>query len=324
MTEPIPSYGGLTWWGNFQEYGFLTKLRSEQLRDIGATLSRALGVPAAAGRRDAAAAHGRPRRQRAARSPSGSRPTSGSRGSATPACRATPTTRARSATCPQGPGAVFSFGVRGDDEDAARDAGRRFIESVQLCSHLANIGDARTLVLHPASTTHQQLTDDQLREGGVPARPHPHQRRASRTPRTSSGTSTRPSPRRRRGTRRELDPADRRRSARRSCAGPAASRWSAPRRTRRAPRTSSRPTCSGPPTSTSTSSTRTPSEILGPAGVPVAGRAAGDARPRRRLPPPRGPARRPRRDASRPGRRRSGRSSGSTTRRWPSAASRPG
>ncbi|HET6786719.1 MAG TPA: aminotransferase class I/II-fold pyridoxal phosphate-dependent enzyme, partial [Aquabacterium sp.] len=39
MTEPVPSYGGLTWWGNFQEYGFLTKLRAEQLRDIGATLS---------------------------------------------------------------------------------------------------------------------------------------------------------------------------------------------------------------------------------------------------------------------------------------------
>ena len=39
MTDPIPSYGGLTWWGNFQEYGFLTKIRSEQLRDVGATLS---------------------------------------------------------------------------------------------------------------------------------------------------------------------------------------------------------------------------------------------------------------------------------------------
>jgi O-acetylhomoserine (thiol)-lyase len=57
---------------------------------------------------------------------------------------------------------VFAFGVRG-----GREAGRRFIESVQLCSHLANIGDARTLVLHPASTTHQQLSEDQLREGGV-------------------------------------------------------------------------------------------------------------------------------------------------------------
>jgi O-acetylhomoserine (thiol)-lyase len=63
---------------------------------------------------------------------------------------------------PEGPGSVFAFGVRG-----GREAGRRFIESVQLCSHLANIGDARTLVLHPASTTHQQLSEDQLREGGV-------------------------------------------------------------------------------------------------------------------------------------------------------------
>jgi O-acetylhomoserine (thiol)-lyase len=63
---------------------------------------------------------------------------------------------------PEGPGAVFSFGVRG-----GREAGRRFIESLQLCSHLANIGDTRTLVIHPASTTHQQLTDEQLGAGGV-------------------------------------------------------------------------------------------------------------------------------------------------------------
>ncbi len=65
---------------------------------------------------------------------------------------------------PLGPGAVFSFGVRG----RSRAAGERFIESVQLCSHLANIGDARTLVIHPGSTTHQQLTDSQLRDAGVP------------------------------------------------------------------------------------------------------------------------------------------------------------
>jgi O-acetylhomoserine (thiol)-lyase len=49
-----------------------------------------------------------------------------------------------------------------------REAGQRFIESVQLCSHLANVGDARTLVIHPGSTTHQQLSDDQLRDAGVP------------------------------------------------------------------------------------------------------------------------------------------------------------
>ena len=63
---------------------------------------------------------------------------------------------------PLGPGAVVSFGVVG-----GRDAGRRFVESVELCSHLANIGDVRTLVIHPASTTHQQLSDDALAAAGV-------------------------------------------------------------------------------------------------------------------------------------------------------------
>src|SRR5690606_12573566 len=69
---------------------------------------------------------------------------------------------------PAGPGSVFAFGVRGTEEVATRDAGRRFIEALQLASHLANIGDARTLVLHPASTTHQQLSAEQLEAAGVP------------------------------------------------------------------------------------------------------------------------------------------------------------
>jgi len=57
---------------------------------------------------------------------------------------------------------VFTFGVEG-----GRAAGSGFIENLQMVSHLANIGDARTLVLHPASTTHQQLTDEQLDAAGV-------------------------------------------------------------------------------------------------------------------------------------------------------------
>ena len=162
MTEPVPSYGGLTWWGNFAEFGFLTMLRAEQLRDVGATLAphsaflllqgvetlpqrmaaHVAGARAVAEWLDAdprvswvrwAGLPGHPHHDRAAR------------------------------YLPEGPGAVFSFGVAG-----GREAGQRFIESVQLASHLANIGDARTLVIHPASTTHQQLTDDQLRDGGVP------------------------------------------------------------------------------------------------------------------------------------------------------------
>ena len=63
---------------------------------------------------------------------------------------------------PKGPGSVFSFGVKG-----GRPVGQRFIESVNLASHLANIGDAKTLVIHPASTTHAQLTEQQLLDAGV-------------------------------------------------------------------------------------------------------------------------------------------------------------
>jgi len=67
-------------------------------------------------------------------------------------------------TFPHGPGAVFGFGVKGGLE-----AGRKFINSVQLCSHLANILDAKTLVIHPASTTHGQSTPEEQLAAGVPA-----------------------------------------------------------------------------------------------------------------------------------------------------------
>ncbi len=63
---------------------------------------------------------------------------------------------------PLGPGALFGFGVKGGLE-----AGRTFIESVKLCSHLANILDAKTLVIHPASTTHQQLSEEEQLAAGV-------------------------------------------------------------------------------------------------------------------------------------------------------------
>jgi len=61
-----------------------------------------------------------------------------------------------------GYGAVLTFGIRGGAE-----AGRRFIESVELASHLANVGDAKTLVIHPATTTHQQLSEEEQRSAGV-------------------------------------------------------------------------------------------------------------------------------------------------------------
>ncbi|MFC3962752.1 O-acetylhomoserine aminocarboxypropyltransferase/cysteine synthase family protein [Nocardia jiangsuensis] len=157
----VPHYGGLTWNGNFGEYAFLTRLRAEQLRDIGPSLGPqaawqlALGVEtlplrmqnhvdnarAVAEWLDAdprvdfvnwAGLPGHPHHQRAAK------------------------------YLPLGPGSVFGFGVKG-----GREAGRTFIETLDLASHLANIGDTKTLVIHPATTTHAQLTEQQLVEAGV-------------------------------------------------------------------------------------------------------------------------------------------------------------
>ncbi|MDE0388816.1 MAG: O-acetylhomoserine aminocarboxypropyltransferase [Rhodospirillales bacterium] len=63
---------------------------------------------------------------------------------------------------PAGSGAIFCFGVKG-----GREAGRAFIEAVELLSHLANVGDAKSLVIHPASTTHQQMDAAALEAAGV-------------------------------------------------------------------------------------------------------------------------------------------------------------
>ncbi|MCW9002945.1 MAG: PLP-dependent transferase, partial [Rhodospirillales bacterium] len=63
---------------------------------------------------------------------------------------------------PQGCGGILSFEIKG-----GRDAGRRFIERLTIFSHLANVGDAKSLVIHPASTTHQQMDAAALKAAGV-------------------------------------------------------------------------------------------------------------------------------------------------------------
>ncbi len=162
MTEPVPSYGGLSWWGNFQEFGWLTKVRAEQLRDIGPALSPFAaflllqGVETLPQRM---AAHVGNARAVAEWLAADSRVTF-VRWAGLPDH---PHHELAARYTPEGPGAVFAFGVRG-----GRAAGERFIGAVQLASHLANVGDARTLVLHPASTTHRQLTEAQLQDAGVP------------------------------------------------------------------------------------------------------------------------------------------------------------
>ena len=161
MTEPVPSYNGIRWWQNFGEYGFLTKLRSEQLRDTGPTLSAQSafqllqGVETLPQRMEGHVANARTvaewleRDERVA-------------WVSWAGLEGHPHHERAKRYLPLGPGSVFSFGVVG-----GRAAGRRFIENVQLASHLANIGDTRTLVIHPGSTTHQQLSAEQLEVAGV-------------------------------------------------------------------------------------------------------------------------------------------------------------
>ncbi|KAA9393482.1 O-acetylhomoserine aminocarboxypropyltransferase/cysteine synthase [Kocuria coralli] len=166
MTEPVPSYNGVSWWGNFGEYGFLTKLRSEQLRDIGPALAPQSawnllqGVETLPQRMDAHVANARQVAEWLDSDPRVAYVNyAGLPGH--------PHHERARKYLPDGVGSVFAFGVAGTAERSPREVDARFIEGLQLASHLANIGDARTLVLHPASTTHQQLTPEQLASGGV-------------------------------------------------------------------------------------------------------------------------------------------------------------
>ena len=162
FTEQVASYGGLKFWENFGEYAFCTKLRVEQLRDMGASMSPfsafllLQGLETLALRMEQHVANA----ARVAAWLEEHEAVSWVRYAGLPSSASHDLAQRY---MPKGPGAVFSFGVEG-----GRDAGRIFIESLEVASHLANIGDTRTLVIHPASTTHQQLSDEALVACGVP------------------------------------------------------------------------------------------------------------------------------------------------------------
>ena len=65
------------------------------------------------------------------------------------------------------PSAILTFGVRSSDEGSGSEAGARFIDALQLITRLVNIGDAKSLACHPASTTHRQLNGQELEQAGV-------------------------------------------------------------------------------------------------------------------------------------------------------------
>jgi len=67
---------------------------------------------------------------------------------------------------PKGCGSVFAFGLKAINNNP-RETGKRFLEELQLFSHVANLGDSKSLVIHPASTTHQQLSDEELKRANI-------------------------------------------------------------------------------------------------------------------------------------------------------------
>jgi O-acetylhomoserine (thiol)-lyase len=161
MTEPDPAYHGLKFAETFGDFGYSMKTRAVGLRDLGPTMAplnafltitgietlylrMARHVENAQAVAEYLAAH--------------------------PAVawvsyaglKTSPYHALAKKYLPKGPGAVFTFGVKG-----GFDAGVRIVEGVELFSHLANVGDTRSLIIHPASTTHRQLTQAQQIAAGA-------------------------------------------------------------------------------------------------------------------------------------------------------------
>ncbi len=161
VADPSPAYHGLAFHETFGMYGYLMKLRAESLRDLGSALSPfnsflfLLGLetlPLRMARHVENAAG-------VARFLEGHPAVAGVR---YPGLEASPYRALVKRYLPRGAGAVFVFDLKG-----GREAGQRFIGGLELWSHLANVGDAKSLVIHPASTTHRQLSDAELAAAGV-------------------------------------------------------------------------------------------------------------------------------------------------------------
>jgi len=163
IAEPSPSYHGLRFFDTFGHYGFLVKLRAETVRDTGACISPMnsflliQGLETLSVRMDRHVANA----LAVARFLDGHACVRGVHYAGLPSH---PHHDIAKKYMPRGPGAVMAFEIKASD---GRGAGKRFIESLQIFSHLANVGDAKSLVIHPASTTHQQLSDSELASGGI-------------------------------------------------------------------------------------------------------------------------------------------------------------
>ena len=161
LSEPYDGYHGLDFAEEFGPLAFVMRARAEGLRDFGAALSPQnafyllQGVETLPMRMERHVANARAVASFLASAPEVA-------WVSYPDLPDHPDHNLAKHILPKGPGAIMSFGVKG-----GRAAGRRFIEAVELLSHLANVGDAKSLVIHPASTTHQQMDEAALKAAGV-------------------------------------------------------------------------------------------------------------------------------------------------------------
>jgi O-acetylhomoserine (thiol)-lyase len=165
IAAPSPAYHNLRFFDTFGHYGFLMKARAETVRDVGACVSPMnsflliQGLETLSLRMDRHVANA----QKIAEFLEQNENVAWVSYAGLPSH---PDHALAQKYLPKGPGAVFSFGLKGEGAQV-REEGKKFIEALQLFSHLANVGDVRSLVIHPASTTHQQLTDEELAACGV-------------------------------------------------------------------------------------------------------------------------------------------------------------
>lgn len=165
MTEPYAGYHGLDFAEEFGPAAFIMRARAEGLRDFGACMSPQNAFYLIQGLETLP--------MRMARHVDNARTIAGYLDAAQevawvryPELDSHPDQALAAKLLPDGAGSIVTFGINAGP-DGPRQSGAKFIEALELFSHLANVGDAKSLVIHPASTTHQQMDGDELAAAGV-------------------------------------------------------------------------------------------------------------------------------------------------------------
>jgi len=161
LSEPEPAYHGLRFYETFGDLAFTVQGHAIGLRDLGATMAplnaflTITGIETLPLRMERHVANAQAVAEHLERHPAVSWVSYAG-------LESSPYRKLARKYMPRGAGSVFTFGVKG-----GYDAGVKIVEGVELLSHLANIGDTRSLIIHPASTTHRQLNTEQQTAAGA-------------------------------------------------------------------------------------------------------------------------------------------------------------